>query len=190
MKFRQPKNEEETAARAKQDAEQSSLPYVWKQTDIKWVSVEFTVPANLKSRDLAISFTKSSLKAGIRGQAPIIEGDFPHPIRVDDSTWTMVQDGDTKTVDIQLKKTNEMEWWPHIVTSAPKIDVAMIEPEETSLNDLEQGETRSMVEKMMYENMQSPEQKQKSKEAENMKRLEELAKQTGLDFSKAEINHG
>ena len=102
----------------------------------------------------------------------------------------MVQDGDSKTVDIQLKKTNEMEWWPHIVTSAPKIDVAMIEPEETSLNDLEQGETRSMVEKMMYENMQSPEQKQKSKEAENMKRLEELAKQTGLDFSKAEINHG
>jgi hypothetical protein len=31
------------------------------------------VPANLKSRDLAISFTKSSLKAGIRGQTPIIE---------------------------------------------------------------------------------------------------------------------
>lgn len=71
--FRQPKNDEEIASRAKQDAEQAALPYVWKQTDIKWVGVEFTVPANLKSRDLVITFSKSSLKAGIKGQAPIIE---------------------------------------------------------------------------------------------------------------------
>ena len=119
-----------------------------------------------------------------------LQGDFPHPIRVDDSTWTMVQDGDKKTIDIQLKKTSDMEWWPHVVTAAPKIDITMIEPEETSLNDLEQGETRAMVEKMMYENMQSPEQKQKAKEAENMKRLKQLQEQTGMDFSQATINHG
>lgn len=99
-------------------------------------------------------------------------------------------DGATKTVDIQLKKASDMEWWPHVVNSAPKIDVSMIEPEETSLKDIDDAETRKMVEKMMHENMQSPEQKQASKEAENMERLKQLQKQTGMDFSQADIHHG
>lgn len=73
LEFRQPKTDEEIASREKQNAEQSALPYTWKQSDIKWVSVEFTVPGNLKSRDMVINFTRTTLKAGIKGQAPIVE---------------------------------------------------------------------------------------------------------------------
>lgn len=97
---------------------------------------------------------------------------------------------DVKVVEIQLKKANEMEWWSQAVTSAPAIDVSLIEPEETSLRDIEDPETRKMAEKMMYENSQSPEQKQASKEAENMQRIKQLQEQTGMDFSQAQINHG
>ncbi|KAG5988077.1 hypothetical protein E4U43_004839 [Claviceps pusilla] len=183
-----PSPAEEAAARAKEAAEQEALPYKWQQHSIAEVNITFTVPGNMKSKDLVIDIKKKSLSAGIKGQDPVIKGDLPHPIHVDESTWTLATNPDgTKTVEIHLDKVNKMEWWAHVVTSAPTIDVTKIQPESSKLSDLD-GETRGMVEKMMFDQRQKEKGLPSSDEQKKMDILKKFQEQhPEMDFSKAKI---
>ncbi|KAJ9132963.1 Nuclear movement protein [Pleurostoma richardsiae] len=179
---------EEAAARAKEQAEQDALPYKWSQT-IADVDITFTVPGNLKGRDLKVDISKHKVVAGIKGQEPVINGDLPHAVHVDDSTWTLTSAPDgNKTVEIHLDKVNKMEWWPHVVTTAPKIDVTKITPENSKLSDLD-GETRGMVEKMMFDQRQKEMGLPSSDEQKKLDILKKFQEQhPEMDFSNAKIN--
>ncbi|OBT87625.1 hypothetical protein VE02_02734 [Pseudogymnoascus sp. 03VT05] len=182
----------EAAARAREEEEQAALPYKWTQT-IRDLSLNFIVPGNFKGRDLVVDIKKTKLSAGIKGQEPIISGDLPHPIHVDDSTWTLASipavDGkELKQIDIHLDKVNKMQWWEHVVTSAPKIDVTKIQPENSNLGDLD-GETRGMVEKMMFDQRQKELGKPTSEEQKKADMLAQFQKQhPELDFSNAKMS--
>ncbi|KAF2203153.1 CS-domain-containing protein [Delitschia confertaspora ATCC 74209] len=172
--------------RAKEAAEQAALPYKWTQT-IKDLDITVAIDGKYRARDLEVKFTKNTIKVAIKGQDPILEGEFPHPIHVDDSTWTLESTKDGKDIDIHLDKVNQMEWWAHVVTTAPKLDTSRIQPESSKLGDLD-GETRSMVEKMMYDQRQKEMGKPTSDEQKKLEMLEKFkAQHPEMDFSNVKM---
>ncbi|PYH42654.1 NudC domain-containing protein [Aspergillus saccharolyticus JOP 1030-1] len=179
---------EEQARKAAEEAEQATLPYKWTQT-IRDVEVTIPVPGHLRGRDLDVVLTKTKIKVAIKGESAIIEGEFPHPIIVDESSWTLETTSQPpgKEVAVHLDKANKVEWWPHVVTGAPKIDVSKITPESSKLSDLD-GETRAMVEKMMYDQRQKEMGGMTSDEQKKMEILKKFqAEHPEMDFSNAQI---
>ncbi|KAF2476549.1 CS-domain-containing protein [Lindgomyces ingoldianus] len=172
--------------KAKEAAEQAALPYRWTQT-IKDVDVTIPIDLKYKGRDLDVKLSKTGLRVAIKGQDPIIDGTLPHPIHVDESTWTLETIPSGKEISVHLDKVNQMEWWAHVITSAPKIDTSKIQPENSKLGDLD-GETRTMVEKMMFDQRQKEMGKPTSDEQKKLDLLEQFKKQhPEMDFSNVKM---
>ncbi|KAK5076009.1 hypothetical protein LTR51_001688 [Lithohypha guttulata] len=174
-------------AKAREEEEQAKLPYKWKQT-LDEAEITISIPGNLKSKDLLIDLKKTHIKVAIKGQDPIIDGDTPFPLQTDESTWTLNTKSDGgKEINITVAKARGTNWWPHITTDAPKIDVTKIVPENSKLNDLD-GETRGMVEKMMYDQEMKRQGKPTSDEQQKQDLLKKFMKEhPEMDFSQAKI---
>ncbi|KAA8910634.1 putative nuclear movement protein nudC [Sphaerosporella brunnea] len=179
----QPDPAAEKAAREKEAAEQAALPYTWRQT-IADVDLSVPVPPGTRGRDLDVVIGSKKLKVGLKGKDPIMEGDLPKNVRADECTWSLE---DQKSVEIHLEKVNQMEWWAHVLTHHPKIDTSKINPENSKLSDLD-GETRAMVEKMMWDQRQKEMGKPTSDEQKKMDLLKKFQDQhPEMDFSNAKI---
>ena len=160
--------------------------YVWTQT-LAEVNVNVPLPPNTRGRDLNVTIAKRHLKVGLKSQSGtwIVDAPLIKPIICDDSFWT-VEDGNR--LSINLQKQNQMEWWDGVCEGDPKIDITKIQPENSSLNDLD-GETRKTVEKMMYDQRQKSMGKPTSDEEQKMAMFDKFKQQhPELDFSNAKIN--
>ncbi|KAI9862417.1 MAG: hypothetical protein M1824_001410 [Vezdaea acicularis] len=174
------------AQKEREDAEQATLPYKWTQT-IQDLDITVPVAATIKGRDLEVKITRTTILVKIKGQEPIIDGTFPYAILPSETTWTLETTPSGKEIAIHLDKSNKITWWPHVITSAPKIDVTKIQPENSKLSDLD-GETRGMVEKMMYDQRQKEMGKPTSEEEKKLDLLKKFqAQHPEMDFSKAKM---
>ncbi|KAF5374816.1 hypothetical protein D9758_000333 [Tetrapyrgos nigripes] len=170
--------------RAREAAEQATLPYKWTQ-ELGEVDIVVPVPKGTRARDLNIVIQKKKLIVGFKGKESILEGELCKEIKVEDSTWNLE---DNESVLIHLEKLNQQQWWGNVLTHHPKIDTTKIEPANSKLSDLD-GETRGMVEKMMFDNQQRQMGKPTSDELKKMEALKNFQEaHPELDFSNAKIS--
>merc|ERR1712128_56274 len=157
--------------------------YQWTQTlqELE-VKIPFKLP-KLKGRDVVCTLTKNKISVGLRNPTPVLEGEFPAGIKEEESFWTL----NTGTISINIEKVDQMAWWDHLIITDPKINTKKVAPENSKLSDLD-GETRSMVEKMMFDQRAKAAGEPTSDERKKNDMLKKfMGEHPEMDFSNAKI---
>jgi len=163
--------------------------YTWTQT-LEELHVYIPIPSGVRAKDLKIDLETTKCYVGLKGQPAIIDGEWPERIKAEDSIWTIEDDEKLgKVVHLAIQKwPGQWHWLDCAIKGDAKIDTQKIEPEPSNLSDLD-SETRSTVEKMMFDQRQKQMGKPTSDELKKQEMLQQFMKShPEMDFSKAKFS--
>ncbi len=160
--------------------------YYWQQT-LEEVTMYMKLPKGTTTKMLEVKITSTRIKVGIKGQEPLVDGELNKRILADETIWTIETEKDDKVFQATFTKKEQMNWWDRVIKGDAYIDTQKIEPENSKLGDLD-GETRSTVEKMMFDQQQKQKGLPSSDELDKKNKLKVfMDAHLDLDFSKAKI---
>lgn len=169
--------------------------YTWTQT-LSEVVITIPMPPETNKKTITVKLGSKKIKAEVKGQPPIIDGEFPEKIKVvfdcklqpDDSFWTLEESRGEKVLCITVEKFEGMHWWDCAIAGDSKIDTKKIRPEDSKLSDLD-PETRATVNKMMFDQQQKAKGEPTSDELQKKEMLKKFMEaHPEMDFSKAKIS--
>eukprot|EP00871_Galdieria_phlegrea_P000013 jgi/Galph1/1011/GphlegSOOS_G5753.1 len=161
--------------------------YMWTQT-LQDVTLVVPVPPGTLAKSILCDVQKKRLKLVVKHseETIIADGELYANVLPEESFWQL--DSKDSTVTVYLDKQNKMEWWSKVLTTDPEIDTSKIEPENSKLSDLD-PETRSMVEKMMFDQRQKAAGQPTSEELKKKEMLSKFMEQhPEMDFSQAKFS--
>lgn len=154
--------------------------YTWTQT-LDDCTVLVKVPEGTRAKQVSVVIKKKHLTVGLKGETPIVDGELTEAVAVDDCLWTVE---DTKIVQLTLEKEKGGTWWKSVIVGEQEVDTRKIEPGTSKLSDLD-GETRGVVEKMMFDQRAKMAGMPTSDERMQQDKLKAFAAQhPEMDFSK------
>lgn len=149
------------------------------------MTVTIPVPSGTTSKQVKCDITDTHIDARLINGAVLLVGQLHTEVRGEESFWQL--DRAEGVVTLHLDKRDDMNWWASVIKGHEEIDISSIEPGNSRLDDLD-GETRSMVEKMLYDQSQKAAGKPTSEEQKKMALFEKFKRDhPEMDFSNAKL---
>ena len=116
------------------------------------VTAYVPLPLGTSAKQLDVKIGINDFKVALKSKPtePIVEGKWYKKINPGESFWNLEKDGEKVTLQVTVDKFDGQNWWNCLIQGDIEIDTQKVEPENSKLSDLD-GETRSTVEKMMFD---------------------------------------
>jgi len=169
----------------------ADLPtYSWTQ-NLNELNIVIPVPQDTTTKMVDVVITHTTIKIGLKGKQPVLQGKLFAEVRSDECQWTLeTQKERGRVLCVRLDKVGNMSWWENVCEGQPAINTRKVQPENSKLGDLD-GETRQTVEKMMFDQRQKAMGKPTSEDQKKLDALEKIKKANpNLDFSNVKLGGG
>lgn len=110
------------------------------------------LPANTTAKMLDVKIGIHDFKVALKANPsePIVSGKWHKKIKPEETFWNIERDGGKSVLNVTIEKYEDKNWWNCLIQGDIEINTGKVEPENSKLSDLD-GETRSTVEKMMFD---------------------------------------